>query len=138
MHTRIIVTPRHVGARLFAALCGTVVALALAGCGDNPQASASPFAIRGNAQRGKQLIRQFGCGSCHMIPGVDNADSLVGPPLISWRKRIYIAGLLRNTPDNLERWIRHPQAIVPNNAMPDMGISDEQSQDIAAYLYTLR
>jgi cytochrome c len=138
MHTRMIGTTRRVGARLFAALCGTVLALALAGCDDNPQASASPFDIRGNAQHGKQLIRQFGCGSCHMIPGVENADSLVGPPLISWRRRIYIAGLLRNTPDNLQRWIQHPQQIVPNNAMPNMGITDEQAQDIAAYLYTLR
>jgi cytochrome c2 len=123
---------------LFVALGGTMLAVLLAGCGNNPQASAEPLGIRGNAQNGKRLIAQFGCGSCHLIPGVENADALVGPPLNSWRKRVYIAGLLRNTPDNLQRWIQHPQQIVPNNAMPDMGISDEQAQDIAAYLYTLR
>jgi cytochrome c2 len=123
--------------RLFAALCGMTLAFSLAGCGDNPEASASPLDIRGNAQQGKQLIKQLGCGSCHLIPGVENADSMVGPPLIGWRKRIYIAGLLRNTPDNLQRWIQHPQQIVPDNAMPDMGIDDAQAQDIAAYLYTL-
>jgi cytochrome c2 len=123
---------------LFVALGGTMLPVLLAGCGNNPQASAEPLGIRGNAQHGKRLIAQFGCGSCHLIPGVENADALVGPPLNSWRKRVYIAGLLRNTPDNLQRWIQHPQQIVPNNAMPDMGISDEQAQDIAAYLYTLR
>jgi cytochrome c2 len=63
---------------------------------------------------------------------------MVGPPLVSWRRRIYVAGVLRNTPDNLQRWIEHPQQIVPNNAMPEMGISARQAQDIAAYLYTLR
>lgn len=110
----------------------------LAGCGDNPSASAAPLTIQGNPQRGRQLIKDFGCGSCHVIPGIGNADSMVGPPLNGWRRRIYIAGLLRNTPDNLQRWIEHPQAIVPNNAMPDMGVTRRQAQDIAAYLYTLR
>ena len=112
--------------------------LLLAGCGDDPSASATPISIKGDPQRGRQLIKDFGCGSCHQIPGIDNADALVGPPLISWRRRIYIAGVLRNTPDNLQLWIQHPQQIVPNNAMPDMGINARQAQDIAAYLYTLR
>jgi cytochrome c2 len=46
--------------------------------------------------------------------------------------------MLRNTPTNLATWIQHPQQIVPGNAMPDMGITQPQAQDIAAYLYTLR
>jgi cytochrome c2 len=114
------------------------IPLLLAGCGDDPSASATPIGIKGNTQNGRQLIKDFGCGSCHQIPGIDNADSMVGPPLVSWRRRIYIAGVLRNTPDNLQLWIQHPQQIVPNNAMPEMGISARQAQDIAAYLYTLK
>ena len=72
-----------------------------------------------------------------MIPGIDNARGLVGPPLDHMGRRIFIAGLLRNTPDNLVSWLRDPQAVVPGNAMPDMGLSDEQARDITAYLYTL-
>jgi hypothetical protein len=26
---------------------------------------------------------------------------------------------------------------VPNNAMPDMGLSEQQARDVASYLYTL-
>ena len=52
-------------------------------------------------------------------------------------KRIFIAGLLRNTPANMVTWLRDPQEIVPGNAMPDMGLSEEQARDITAYLYTL-
>jgi len=115
-----------------------VSSLLLAGCGENPSASATPVVAPGNPQRGRQLIEHFGCGSCHTIPGVPNADAMVGPPLIAWQRRIYIAGVLRNTPENLQRWIEHPQQIVPNNAMPDMGITPRQAQDIAAYLYTIR
>lgn len=52
-------------------------------------------------------------------------------------KRIFIAGLLRNTPANMVTWLLDPQEIVPGNAMPDMGLSEEQARDITAYLYTL-
>jgi cytochrome c len=34
-------------------------------------------------------------------------------------------------------WLRNPQSFVPNNAMPNMGIDQQQARDIAAYLYTL-
>ena len=50
------------------------------------------------------------------------ATGLVGPPLVHMGSRIYIAGVLRNTPDNMIAWLRNPQAIVPGNAMPNMGL----------------
>jgi cytochrome c2 len=99
---------------------------------------AAPLTVLGNPERGRALIRHFGCGSCHVIPGVSGADALVGPPLTQMGRRIYVAGLLRNTPDNLTYWIEHPQRVVPGNAMPDMGVTHRQAQDIAAYLLTLR
>lgn len=52
--------------------------------------------------------------------------------------RVYIAGMLRNSPDNLMFWLRHPQEVVPGNVMPDMGMSAPDARDVAAYLYTLR
>jgi cytochrome c2 len=101
-------------------------------------ARAEPLAVTGNAQHGRDLIRHYGCGSCHVIPGIAGADATVGPPLTQMGRRIYVAGMLRNTPDNLARWIEHPQQIAPGNAMPEMGIGQAQAQDIAAYLLTLR
>jgi cytochrome c1 len=71
------------------------------------------------------------------IPGVSGAEGLVGPPLDRMGKRVYIAGVLRDTPDNMITWLRNPQSFVPNNAMPNMGIDQQQARDIAAYLYTL-
>jgi cytochrome c1 len=38
----------------------------------------------------------------------------------------------------LIEWIRFPQKIVPGNAMPDMGISEEDARDIAAFLDSLK
>lgn len=91
----------------------------------------------GNPARGAALITQVGCGSCHIIPGIRGARGLVGPPLDHMSRRIFIAGLLRNTPENMVRWIVHPQGVVRGNAMPVMGLSETQAKDIAAYLATL-
>lgn len=111
-----------------------LVALVLSGCGEQGKATSAI----GNVKRGKDLVYYYGCGSCHVIPGVTGADALVGPPLTDFSRRIYIAGVLRNTPDNLVMWMRNPQSIIPGNAMPQMGIDDRDAHDIAAYLYTIR
>lgn len=92
----------------------------------------------GDAHQGKQLIRSYGCGACHIIPGVNGARGLVGPPLYYFADRTMIAGELANTPPNLARWIQHPKQVEPNTAMPDLGVTADQAKDIAAYLYTLR
>ena len=126
-------------ARALVAGCACTLPL-VAAAGDRPARTGAPVWIvpGGDAQRGAEWIAHFGCGGCHTIPGVQGANGNVGPPLIGIGERIYIAGMLRNTPAGLMRWIRTPQSVVPGNAMPDMGISDAQARDIAAYLYTLR
>jgi cytochrome c1 len=92
----------------------------------------------GHAAQGVALIRGFGCGACHRIPGIGEAKGNVGPSLAGFGDRVYIAGVLRNNPENLVTWLRDPQQVVPGNAMPDLGLTDQQARDIAAYLYKLR
>jgi cytochrome c len=92
----------------------------------------------GNPDRGVQALQEYGCVSCHTIPGVPRGDSLVGPPLNHWAERRYIAGRMANTPENLIMWIRVPQSVDPGNAMPDMGVTEQDARDMAAYLYTLQ
>jgi cytochrome c len=92
----------------------------------------------GDPSTGQTKIRNYGCQSCHTIPGITGAEALVAPPLVHWSKRVYIAGELPNTPANLERWIQHPTQVEPKTAMPDMGVTEQDSRDIAAYLYSLR
>ncbi len=113
--------------------------LLLGGCYDDmDRYTSAQVDAGGNAEAGAALIRQYGCGSCHIVPGIDGADGLVGPPLTKLGRRVYIAGVLRNSPDNLIAWLQDPQAIVPGNVMPAMGLNPSQARDIAAYLYTLR
>ena len=118
-------------------LAPLVAAVALAGCessAPNPELSGK----MDNAAAGAIWIGRSGCGSCHQIPGISNADGMVGPPLIHFSQRTIIAGYLPNTRGNLTRWIQHPQQVAPGNAMPDAGLTDRQAKDIAAYLSGLK
>jgi cytochrome c1 len=90
------------------------------------------------ARQGAALISSLGCGACHTIPGIDGATANVGPSLQGIGSRIYIAGVLRNNQENLQRWIEHPQDVVPGNAMPDLPMDDASARKIVAYLETLR
>jgi cytochrome c len=92
----------------------------------------------GDPARGKRTIVAYGCGSCHVIPGVPAADGRVGPPLTDLADRTFIAGRLRNEPVALVRWIRDPRAVDPSTAMPNLGVTDGDARDIAAFPYTLR
>ncbi|MGE5537543.1 MAG: cytochrome c oxidase assembly protein [Gemmatimonas sp.] len=122
--------------RAMAATAVAIAVLALAGC---DQSAASARAVPGgDAKRGETLVARIGCGGCHMVPGLANARGNVGPPLTAFGGRTYVAGMLPNTPENLIAWLKNPQAIVPGNVMPALGLDDQQARDIAAYLYTLR
>lgn len=116
-----------------------VVALSSCG-GSNPTDAVAygPHVPGGDARRGAAVIDRYGCGSCHTIPGVRNAKGMVGPPLLWWSRRTFIAGEVPNTPENLVRWVLAPQSVEPHTAMPALGLSDQQARDVAAYLYTLR
>ncbi len=94
--------------------------------------------ITGDAERGKLLLRQYGCGVCHSIPGVAAAKGNVGPPLDDIARRVYLAGVLPNTPENMVRWIRVPQEIDPRTAMPNLQVPEPHARDMVAYLYRLK
>ncbi len=95
-------------------------------------------ATGGNAHRGATVIAAYGCGACHLIPGIHAANGMVGPPLMFMSRRTMIAGELPNTPENMVRWIKDPPSVEPGTAMPRLGLTDQQARDVAAYLYTLR
>ena len=97
----------------------------------------NPPATGGSSSIGAQDLGRLGCGSCHTIPGVVGAHGKVGPSLEGIAGHSYIAGQLPNQPSNLERWIRHPHSVHPDSLMPELGVTDAESRDIAAYLYSL-
>ena len=108
------------------------------GCYGGKTVEAYSLATGGSAHRGVEVIQRYNCGSCHLIPGIPGARGKVGPPLLFFSDRTFIAGEVPNTTENLIRWVRSPQSIEPNTAMPNLGLSEQEARDVAAYLYTLR
>ena len=96
-----------------------------------------PGTQRVSVERGRALLAQYQCGSCHTIPGVPAARGEVAQTLRAWSRRSYIAGRLQNRPDVLARWIADPPALVPGTAMPSMGVPPANVQAMAAYLFSL-
>jgi cytochrome c len=84
-----------------------------------------------------KMLLASDCGACHRVPGIAGANGRVGPSLAGIARQQIIAGHFANTPEALAGWIEHPQQLLPGDAMPDMGLSHEQAQTIATYLYTL-
>jgi len=117
---------------------GLIGAAVFAGCREAAGRETRSVIVGGDADRGKAAIAIYGCGSCHTIPGIRAATGMVGPPLMMWSRRTYIAGEVPNTPEFLVRWIETPQTIEPGTAMPNLGVTEGHARDIAAYLYTIR
>jgi cytochrome c1 len=118
-------TARKAALMIFLTTCLTVAG---PGCGKSVS----------ETDQGVQALEEYGCIACHTIPGVKQANGVVGPPLNFWASRSYIAGSLLNNSDNLVRWLMDPQAIEPGTVMPATGLGENDAHDIGEYLYTLQ
>jgi cytochrome c2 len=95
--------------------------------------------LDGDAGRGRAIVAtgEYGCTSCHTIPGIRGPRGVVGPPLEGMAQRAFIAGQLPNKPDVLVAFLQNPASLLPGTGMPDVRLDLRQARDIAAYLYTL-
>lgn len=110
-----------------------------ASCGvDSPRAPVMVATVTGDVERGRTALHQHACNACHVIPGVVGSRVYVGPPLEKIGSRQLIAGSVPNTPDQMVRWLMHTQQVKPGTAMPQLGVSERDARDMAAYLATLR
>ena len=61
----------------------------------------------------------------------------MAPELAGIADQALIAGQLPNRPDVLAAFVRNSPALLPESTMPAMPISEDESRDVAAYLYAL-
>lgn len=90
----------------------------------------------GDVEQGRVAIVHYGCAACHTIPGVADAVAVVGPPLLDYESRHYIAGSLPNTVDNLIYWLQFPQSVEPGTAMPNLNVTETDARNMVAYLFS--
>ncbi len=82
------------------------------------------------AKKGFKIFTQKNCVLCHFTE--------VAPDLAHVASRETLAaGTISNTPENLSRWLKDPQAVKDCN-MPDLGLSDDQVRYLVAYLGGLK
>lgn len=98
-----------------------------AGAGERPAAA------------GRDLFARSGCGLCHAVQGTAAAGT-IGPDLTDVGGRAWLAaGTLRNTGDNMARWISDSQALKPGSRMPAYRqFSAEELAALSDYLGSLR
>jgi cytochrome c len=121
--------------RISAMPAALALAVLLTACGARGAAEGEQLVPDGDAARGQEVIRQYGCTGCHAVPGVASVDDGVGPDLHDLSDERYLAGQVPNRPEELIRWLQDPQDVEPGTLMPDMGVTEQDARDIAAYLY---
>ena len=95
-------------------------------------------ALRAVLDAGNQAFLGSGCIACHRIEGTV-AAGVLGPDLTHvGSRRTIAAGILENTPENLERWIRNPAAVKPGVLMPTMSLDEDTIRTLVAYLESLK
>ncbi|WP_354448543.1 c-type cytochrome [Ottowia thiooxydans] len=122
-------------------MSSAVLVLAFAGIGcdsSSPEPQASTSASVQSVLRGKSLISQYQCGSCHTIPGVADARGVTAVSLEGFGRRSFIGGRIPNQPSALATWLIDPHSQVPAATMPSLAVSPAHAQDMANYLGTLR
>ncbi len=91
-----------------------------------------------NAHDGQLVFEHQACINCHTVAGTI-ADGRFGPDLTHLMSRSTLAaGVVSNTPDQLNAWISAPDKIKPGSLMPNMHLTDRQNAQITAYLLTLK
>ena len=89
------------------------------------------------AADGAKIFEDSPCTTCHMIQGV--SKGYIGPDLTHFASRTTLAaGVLKNTPDNVAKWIAHPDDIKPGANMPALLLPGPKMNDLVAYLESLK
>ena len=98
---------------------------------DSPQ-------IDSQVRAGRVLFQSLSCISCHAVRGTP-ANGVFGPDLTHLMSRSTLgAGVAKNTPENLRRWVEDPAALKPGALMPAMKLSRRDLDQLVAYLLTLQ
>jgi cytochrome c oxidase subunit 2 len=87
---------------------------------------------------GRRVFETQACMNCHAVRGTA-ATGRFGPDLTHLMSRDTLAsGIIPNNKENLRQWIKNPDSFKPGSLMPAMQLSDDQLDQLTAYLSTLK
>jgi cytochrome c oxidase subunit II len=89
-------------------------------------------------EAGRTVFERQACMNCHTVSGTA-ATGRFGPDLTHLMSRTTLAsGAMDNSPANLRQWIKSPDTFKRGALMPAMQLTDEQLDQVTAYLETLK
>jgi cytochrome c oxidase subunit II len=89
------------------------------------------------ASDGAKVFANSPCTTCHMIQGI--SKGYIGPDLTHFGSRTTLAaGVLKNTPENVAKWIGNPQETKPGANMPALLLPGPKMNALVAYLEGLK
>lgn len=93
------------------------------------------------AGAGLAVFLSRGCTQCHNIDPLNPIEQAAfnGPDLTHFMDRGVIAGAYKEyTLDNLKTWLANPPKEKPGSYMPNLGLTQQEIDDLAAFLETMK
>lgn len=96
-------------------------------------------ASTGDKERGKRLLAQKACMTCHVFTGSGVTSMAESEPIVPPLAAISLAPDLAHTRERflahrLTAWIRNPAAMKKDTLMPNLGLTEEEAADIARFI----
>lgn len=97
-----------------------------------------PPPMSAEAIAGRKVFYANSCVNCHRVDGTV-AEGVFGPDLTHFATRTTLgSGVAENNTENLRAWMRDPSHIKPGVLMPNMQLTEEEVDQVVAYLQTLK
>src|SRR5207249_6751324 len=88
----------------------------------------------GDAKSGEQIVKAIGCQGCHVVGEGKRSEVPVrrtfGQPLENIGSK--------TTYEWVFNWVRDPKHFSPDTYMPNLRLTDQQADDVATYLMTMK
>jgi cytochrome c2 len=97
----------------------------------------------GDVDRGRKVVETKGCLTCHAFTGTSglaiSAPEVAPEAIAAGLREAPDLALARDRfrPDVLAKWIKSPKSMRANSTMPELGLSDEEARDAAAFLVSV-
>ena len=89
-------------------------------------------------RQARDVFGSLACVNCHTVRGTP-AVGKFGPDLTHLMSRQTLAaGVLRNTPEDLRKWVNDPQQAKPGCFMPSMELTPSELGQLVGYLESLK
>ncbi|HJO06606.1 MAG TPA: c-type cytochrome [Chloroflexota bacterium] len=105
---------------------------------EEPAATVDPDGDLAGVAAAESLFVSRGCGACHQVSGIPTAVGTIGPELDGTASQPQIAETLDMSVDNMKAWLANPPGMKSGTAMPNLGLSADDVDLLAAWLMTLQ